>query len=252
MQTKRKTIHCFVLLFLGISVATQTAVAQSPPPRPAGSESLGPGLLEGLGSDLPRTQPAQSPEETNKVLPESRELSTPPPPWNDLGEEREATSGPLSLVRVRQAMQQAQALLASPAIRPETLQQAGAAQQQAIEHLDRMIAEISNQSPDDQGQTHDQPRNSSHESQPAPPSSSSSPGRTAARDSVTRLGSNDTVLTETIEVEELATRLWGHLPPRRQEQMRQTFSERFLPKYESEIQQYYRRLSEDPRELVQP
>jgi hypothetical protein len=39
--------------------------------------------------------------------------------------------------------------------------------------------------------------------------------------------------------------LWGHLPERQREQMLQSFSDEFLPKYELEIEQYYRRLSED-------
>ena len=39
--------------------------------------------------------------------------------------------------------------------------------------------------------------------------------------------------------------LWGHLPERSREQLLQSFSEEFLPKYEREIQQYYQRLSED-------
>ena len=39
--------------------------------------------------------------------------------------------------------------------------------------------------------------------------------------------------------------LWGNLPVRSREQMLQSFSDEFLPKYEIEIEQYYRRLSEE-------
>ena len=42
--------------------------------------------------------------------------------------------------------------------------------------------------------------------------------------------------------------LWGHLPERSREQMLQSFSDEFLPKYELEIEQYYRRLSEEQGE----
>ena len=39
--------------------------------------------------------------------------------------------------------------------------------------------------------------------------------------------------------------LWGNLPERDRQQMVQSFSDEFLPKYELEIEQYYRRLSEE-------
>ena len=41
--------------------------------------------------------------------------------------------------------------------------------------------------------------------------------------------------------------LWGHLPEREREQMMQSFSDEFLPKYELEIEQYYQRLSEEEK-----
>ena len=47
------------------------------------------------------------------------------------------------------------------------------------------------------------------------------------------------------DIDELAKQLWGHLPQRTREQVLQTFSEDFLPKYEREIEEYYRRLSEE-------
>ena len=40
---------------------------------------------------------------------------------------------------------------------------------------------------------------------------------------------------------------WGHLPPRDREQMLQNTPDKFLPKYELLIEQYYKRLAEDPR-----
>ena len=39
--------------------------------------------------------------------------------------------------------------------------------------------------------------------------------------------------------------LWGQLPERSREQMLQSFSNELLPKYELEIEQYYRRWSEE-------
>jgi len=41
--------------------------------------------------------------------------------------------------------------------------------------------------------------------------------------------------------------VWGHLPAKAREQVIQRPFEEFLPKYELEIEQYFRRLSEDPQ-----
>jgi hypothetical protein len=49
-----------------------------------------------------------------------------------------------------------------------------------------------------------------------------------------------------VDVNELAKGLWGHLPERSRDEMLQSFSDEFLPKYELEIEAYYRRLSEKP------
>ena len=38
--------------------------------------------------------------------------------------------------------------------------------------------------------------------------------------------------------------VWGHLPERTQQQMLQSFGEQFLPKYEIQIEKYFRRLAE--------
>ncbi|MFW5693153.1 MAG: hypothetical protein ACOCWL_02960, partial [Thermoguttaceae bacterium] len=40
-------------------------------------------------------------------------------------------------------------------------------------------------------------------------------------------------------------RLWNRLPERQREQLLQLAPEQFLPKYQSEIEQYFRRLSEE-------
>jgi hypothetical protein len=45
--------------------------------------------------------------------------------------------------------------------------------------------------------------------------------------------------------EQLLKDFWGHLPPHAREQMLQSHSDEFLPQYELEIEQYYKRLSEE-------
>jgi hypothetical protein len=70
-------------------------------------------------------------------------------------------------------------------------------------------------------------------------------GRTAARDSNARLDQTHTQPVEKGDRDVLMKDLWGHLPARTREKMLQSFSDDFLPKYELEIEQYYRRLSEE-------
>jgi hypothetical protein len=41
--------------------------------------------------------------------------------------------------------------------------------------------------------------------------------------------------------------LWGNLPERQREELLQPLSEEFLPKYEAEIEEYFRVLAETPR-----
>lgn len=236
-------MHGLLVLILALHTALHTAVTDAPA-RPAAVESLGRGLLEDLAPDLGQPPGSQHPEKADQTQPSASEPSAPLPRLDDAGEDIAPSAGPLSLVRVRQAMQQAKALLAVPAIDPATARQAAQTQQLALDQLDKLIAGLSNQSQGGREQASDQPPNSSHDSQAQSPAAESSPGRNAAPESTTRLGTSDTVATEKVEVEQFVTRLWGHLPPRRREQLRQAFSEQFLPKYESEIQQYYRRLSE--------
>lgn len=45
---------------------------------------------------------------------------------------------------------------------------------------------------------------------------------------------------------QVAPRLWGHLPEKVREEMQSALGESFVPKYERLIEQYYRRLTEQP------
>jgi len=50
----------------------------------------------------------------------------------------------------------------------------------------------------------------------------------------------------TLNPQQLAPRLWGHLPEKLREEMQSALGESFVPKYERLIEQYYRRLAEQP------
>ncbi len=66
-----------------------------------------------------------------------------------------------------------------------------------------------------------------------------------ARDSSDRLDAGRSEKVEGEGVQDLVKQVWGHLPPKVRELMRSASVEEFLPKYEQQIEAYYRRLAEE-------
>ncbi|MEX2309277.1 MAG: hypothetical protein WD738_16875 [Pirellulales bacterium] len=227
-----------VALGIGLILVVPLRAVETQSSEPSGIESLGRELLDDLTPDVLR-QPETPP----------RNPASHSPHFDDLGEDIGQPSGPLSLTRVRQSMQHAEALLAhqQSAGRTDTLQQAAATQQEVVDQLDKLIAELSKQCQGGQCEPSDQPPKPNQRSQSKPGKSGSSAGRgqTAARDSTTRLDGASADPVDKADINALVKDLWGHLPERSREQMLQSFSEEFLPQYELEIEQYYRRLSEE-------
>jgi hypothetical protein len=223
-------------LSVALLAAIQSPAAETQPAESSGIESLGRELMDDLTPEILR-QPAALP----------RDRASPAPRFDDLGEDIGQPSGPLSLTRVRQGMQRAESLLARrrATAGTESLQQAGAVQQEVIDQLDRLIAELSKQCQGGQCQPSDQPPKPSQRTQSKPGKPASAAGQAAARDSSTRLDQTAAQPVEKADLDALVKDLWGHLPERSREQMLQSFSDEFLPKYEPEIEQYYRRLSEE-------
>jgi hypothetical protein len=150
-------------------------------------------------------------------------------------------------------MQQAQSLLAASdtANTADSAKPAGPVQQQVISDLDKLIAELSKQCQCCNGQCPGGQCNEPKPGQNSKPGKSglaSGSGRTAARDSTDRLDKSTAKPVDKGEVNEMVKALWGNLPERDRQQMLQSFSDEFLPKYELEIEQYYRRLSEEQDE----
>ncbi len=149
-------------------------------------------------------------------------------------------------------MQQAQSLLTQPSAGGKVAAKlASPVQHEILSDLDKLIAELSKQcqccNSQCQGGPGDQPPKPGRNSKPGKLAAAGS-GRTAARDSTDRLDSSSAKPVDKGEVNEMVKALWGHLPERSREQMLQSFSDEFLPKYELEIEQYYRRLSEEQNE----
>jgi hypothetical protein len=171
------------------------------------------------------------------------------PRFDDLHDDIGQPSGPLSLVRAGQGMQRAEFLLGQPAV----MSNAGAVdrvtkvQKQVVDQLDQLIDELSKQCQGGQCPPGSQPPGDNQQSQAKPvnASNTAAKGNSAARDSTDRLNDGRPKPVAKADVDELAKQLWGHLPERTREQMMQSFSEEFLPKYEREIEEYYRRLGEE-------
>jgi hypothetical protein len=150
-------------------------------------------------------------------------------------------------------MRRAEGLLGHPATTPQSaqLRQAGEVQKRVVAQLDELIAELCKQCQGGQGQNSNNPPphpSQRSEAKAGQPNRTASPGKSSARDSSDPLNRADAQAVEKGEVDELVKHLWGHLPQRSREQVLQSFSDEFLPKYELEIEQYYRRLSEEQRE----
>lgn len=65
------------------------------------------------------------------------------------------------------------------------------------------------------------------------------------RDSTNRIERGSPEPAETADVKDLLRRTWGHLPPKIRDAMQTSISEKFLPKYERLIEEYYKRLAEE-------
>jgi hypothetical protein len=206
-------------------------------------------LLDDLSPDAEQTKTPPRPSQNapaTKEIEDSLKAST---PLHGFG----AGANPAlqSLARVKNSMQQAQSLLTQPDAdgKPGAAQLATPVQQQVLSDLDKLIADLSKQCQSCNGQcAGGQCNKPPKPGQNPKPGKSGGTGRTAARDSTDRLNSSSAKPVDKGDVNEMVKALWGHLPERSREQMLQSFSDEFLPKYELEIEQYYRRLSEEQGE----
>ena len=229
-------------LFAAFVAATMTfplVAAAAPSTDTPGSESLGNQLLD----DLTPTSPPPSDTSAQPAVPKEQPSSTPLAPH----------ASPLApsqpLVRVQQGMQNAQSLLAQPGVatRPGAVKLAGNVQQEVVSELDKLIAELSKQCNCQGGQCN-KPGEPKPGAKPKPGNKAgmaSGTGKSAARESSDRLDRTTAKPVDKGEVNDVVKALWGHLPERAREQMMQSFSDDFLPKYELEIEQYYRKLGEE-------
>jgi hypothetical protein len=155
------------------------------------------------------------------------------------GEDLGASEDPL--VRLSDQMRDVESSLREARLGPPTQRQ----QLDIISDLDQLIAQqqkqCQNPSPKPGGKPSSQQKKPSSGA-PKPGESPSPTGQQGAADSQdeTREGENEE--PKFTEPQDLLKRVWGHLPAHMRDQMRQNPNEKFLPKYQREIEDYFRRL----------
>ncbi|HVT26713.1 MAG TPA: hypothetical protein VHE81_01730 [Lacipirellulaceae bacterium] len=235
-------------IILEVVVAVAALGATSNQPTSNGAESLGDQLLNDLAPDAGEPtappQPVQRPKSMSEIE-ASLKAST---PFHSFGAGANPTKQ--TLLQVQHSMQQAGLLLARPSSNEQSnsARLAAPVQQKVLSDLDKLIAELSKQCRCKGGQCQGGQCNKPCDKPGTKPGKSGvamGSGRTAARDSTDRLDRTSAQPVDKGQIDETVKSLWGNLPARSREQMLQSYSDEFLPKYEIEIEQYYRRLSEE-------
>jgi hypothetical protein len=237
-------MRVYLAIVVAVIFAIDAHAATGDKAPTSGVESIGGRLLDDLSPDAAPPQPVQK-TQTTKEIEDSLKAST---PLRGFG--ASANPASQSLAHVQSSMQQAQLLLTQPGAdgNQDAARLASPVQQKILSDLDKLIADLSKQCQCCNGQCQGGQCNKPPKPGQKPGKPGAASGRTAARDSTDRLNSSSAKPVDKGEVNEMVKALWGHLPERNREQMLQSFSDEFLPKYEFEIEQYYRRLSEEQGE----
>jgi hypothetical protein len=262
VMTKQSELSAIFLcqLATALLMLPPIAFAATPPgsaPPATGSESLGGKLLDDLNPSqfappAPSPVPAPQPSEPAPTRQSFQKRIVPDLSDDVGGEDIGQPSGSAVLARIEEKMGTAKSLLHQS----KAPDKAGEVQQQVMADLDSLIAQLSKQCQGGASQSNSECNSPSQRTQAsgAKPAAKPGHGSAPARDSQTRIGRNDPGAVDLGDREQLLKDVWGHLPPHAREQMLQSHSDEFLPQYELEIEQYYKRLSEenDNSSAIQP
>lgn len=252
--TRRPRVWAFSFVAI---VAFSPAAFPAPPVAGEGTKqkSLDDALLEDLDSDLTKPaqvhKPAQKKEKQARDSGETRDAE----PLSRRGLDDELLEGlegedvgrgaanENPLVRLNQRMKQVERRIAETRSDEKTqhLQKEIADDlSKLIEQLEQQCRQCKNHSPSPRQQ---QTASSKPASKPSDQS-----GDNPARDSTARTKDREAAKVDGPRLQERLKDVWGHLPPHLRQQMEQSANEEFLPKYETEISDYYRSLVGDRRE----
>jgi hypothetical protein len=226
IMTQLQITGAIVLLLTWIQAS---ALSDEPPAKPATPpvKSLDAQLLDDLDADLLKGLPSTA----KPIVPAQPADPTKPTVGEGLGAGSDATD-PLAIVRDR--MRDAQRRMAGrdTSAATQTVQKQIEADLAKLIDQARQQCAACNKAGNGQG---NQAGNTGGNPTPAPP-----------RDSTNRIEQGTKEAVEMADVKDVLRRFWGHLPDKVREQLQSSLSEEFLPKYERVIEDYYRRLAEDP------
>ena len=125
-------------------------------------------------------------------------------------------------------------------------QQTQKVQQEVLDDLSLLIEQLQKQCAQSQQSGKSQP--SSSQKPKAGNSAAQRPSDKPSPDSRERMDKAKKSKVAGLSPEQLVKEVWGHLPPKIVEQMTRQSVDKFLPKYEQLIEDYFRRLAEDPED----
>lgn len=239
-----------------IAISNRQALAQavdavpSSEPSAEAAQTLDGLLLDGLNAATSSQTEKSTANRPGRGMPRSvdgpRATDGAPIEQPTEGEDLGSPSPAFSLLRIGHRMQLAGQSMASD----DTSKRTQDIQVEIIDDLSRLIAQTEQQcksnSASRQSVAAGGRQNISHADPAAGPQTLSS-SSTPARDSSRRQGEGKTAGVGTDVMDSFIKKTWGHLPPQLRQSVFNVGREKFLPKYEMLIEQYYRRLAEDAK-----
>ena len=225
-------------------------MAQAEPTKPAKARSLDDELLKGLGGGS-RDDGERLPQPGDGKLPPVKKK--PAPPLDDLdkqlleglGEPAGEDVGQDPLVRAGKNMRQAGTLIGQSKTGTQTQE----LQKRALDDIERLLKQArqqqSQQSSSSSQKQSTGPRTAARQAKPG--SGAEGQGTAPATDSADKTdrgGKAELRKLPPAARAEVLKRAWGNLPAKEREQMLQNNAENFLPKYELQIEEYFKALAE--------
>jgi hypothetical protein len=242
-------IHAVVLL----SVACMMTSSAFAAPAPAGGKAtpavkIDASLLRRLTRDIARDIPDESDQPATAAKNTAAKDTAQPDGTAQPSEKmhRPQVANPAeTLGRVAGAMREAGDLLGAT----RGKKQIRALQDRAVQDLDSLI-EAARASPPPSGGAASKPKPGDQqpppgEPKPGQPQQAGQTGATAGTASGMNTDAEAEAERSTQQAQEWIERVWGNLPERQREQLRQFGTDVFLPGYESMIEEYFKRLAEE-------
>ena len=226
-------------------IAPLTIEAQQDDSAPSKDTSLDEALLEDLGDDLfegldDLNTDSEAGAGDQGGSSGDRNLLDELGEGEDIGSEGES-----ELTRIARQMRRAQLRIEQQQVSDQTQE----IQQDVVSKLDALIKELQEKKRQCQACASDNPKQGGQQiKQPNQPTDGQQQtSNKPAADSTQRLGQQNVATTDAEALEALVKQVWGHLPDRARQEMQNAAVEDFLPKYQQVIEDYYRRLAEQPR-----